>query len=467
MVVGGFYFLSFEIFNMKSAKFIAGSFCLIVVFYALYVSTTNKKNSLEGEVIQPTVAKQLATPSLSSLLQIDDLVERERQLKSYFSSRLKKDPKAVLGLIARLNNRTDRELSYQVALLVWHRENIGALTNWLNTQAPTQDLDPALLALIELGLTYSSKLEFILLCTERLFDPDSQNEAISRLLTVWAVAEAERIILWSLTQDHERDKWLMQVFQRLTTNSLSDAITSLSLLQHGTPQQLRLAIQTIIDFYQVNTVDEQTLVAMQTLIPYSIREEIIGALLPLLVQENGLTLDNLVSLINSLESGDAKNSYREQLALNWAIKDPKEAAEYAASLSGEARTLAVNGVVSTWMQADLESTDQWLKTLDGDIDLAASTLGRGSANLGNVQIADEWINHIKDEQLRTEAIIDVINGYYQDSPEAGIYHLVYQKSLTTQQKLDLLHQKYPGEVFISPMEALDELGRLENLKLGY
>ena len=218
----------------------------------------------------------------------------------------------------------------------------------------------------------------------------------------------------------------------------------------------------------MDAIDTEALMAMQTLTPYKIREELIGALLPLFIQqEDGFTLNSLSSLIDSLNPGDAKDSYHELLALNWANKDPNEAARYAASLSGETRALAVNGVVDTWMKSDLESTDKWLKSLDGNIDLAASTLGRGSANLGNIQIADEWINHIEDEQLRTEAIIEVINGYYQESPEAGIYHLVYQKSLTTQQKLDLLHQKYPGEVFLSPMDALDNIGRLENLKLGF
>ena len=69
--------------------------------------------------------------------------------------------------------------------------------------------------------------------------------------------------------------------------------------------------------------------------------------------------------------------------------------------------------------------------------------------------------------MRTDAIIDVLNRYYEESPESGIYHLVYQKSLTTKQKLDLLHQRYPGEVFLAPVDALNDIGRLENLRIGF
>ena len=119
------------------------------------------------------------------------------------------------------------------------------------------------------------------------------------------------------------------------------------------------------------------------------------------------------------------------------------------------------------MNQDLEATDEWLKSLDGNVDLAASTLGRGSAKLGNIEIADNWVNHIEEESLRTDAIVNVLQGYYAESPESGIYHLVFQKSLSTRQKLDLLHDIYPGEVFITPMDALDQIGRLEGLSSAF
>lgn len=435
-----------------------------LVFATVYFLSASSRDS-NSDVGDQTSHKPLTatsdTSEFQSLLKISDVIDRDRRLEQFFTRQMQNNQSHALMAIGQLPSTKLRQDSYKIALKVWSKQDPIAFRHWLEINAPNPDLDPALLYLLEAG---SPDLELVLLYAEKVFDERVRNTKLGLLIAEWSLIKTEQTILWALAIDKDRDDWLALSFERLTLDSLTKAVMSLSILESGSPDQIHLAIQTIIDNYKLGFGDIESLAAMESLIPYEIREELIGAMLPILILEEELTLADLDTLLSSLLPGGIKDSYHEQVSLSWAQRDPREAASYAETLTGETRDLAVNAVVSSWMHNDLESTDAWLRTLEGNLDLAANTLGRGSASLGNIEIADTWLNQIENGDMRTEAITDVIRGWYDEDPKSGIYHLVYQENLSKQQKLNLLHEIYPGEVFISPNEALDNIGRLEGLR---
>lgn len=434
-----------------------------VALGAIYVSSTTWNQPRQNIHNQDDYVKAAADSEilgLQSLLKITNNADRDRRIEEFFIHYMQNNPDGALKMISELNRFEDRLASYTVALQVWSELDFPSFSNWLERKNPDLELDTALINLID---NSSSELTLSLLYAEKIFDQKTRNTELSELINKWVLIDPEQLILWTIAPGTDRNSWLAMTFEILSINSSTSAISSLSFLESGSTDQLHLAIQTIINNYQLGQGIQDSLSAMQALTPYEIREEFIGAVLPVLVFEEGLSVDDLDYLLSSLFPGDVKDSYHEKVAQNWAFRDPYEAAGYAESLTGDIRHRAVNAVVTSWMQDDLESTDAWLKTLDGDLDLAANTLGRGSAELGNIEIADTWLNHIENVEIRTEAIIDAIRGWYNEDPKAGIYHLVFQENLTTQQKLSFLHEIYPEEVFMSPNEALDNIGRLESL----
>lgn len=451
---------------------ISGFIVLSVVCVFAYIpgekktQTVTKKNlqiSTEVAVLSvPTLISQtIENEQIEDLLAINNEFERDNRLELFFKRYIPKNKLVAIDLIEQLYNPSDRQVCFKAALNIWHDVDDNTLSEWLVNQARKQDLDPALVSLVE---KESSDLEYNLAYANKIFNEELRAKNLNHLINSWVTIKPNSIVLWALgLEQQEQNEWLELTFKLLTPYSLASAVNALPLLEAASQNQLQLSIQTIIDNYKIGGLNEDSYYAILYLSPSKIREELVMALLPLLVQEDELTKDNISSLLSLLPS-EIEGSYYELVALNWAKKDPVEAAEYAQSLQGEARKLAVNGVVNSWLEKDLSAADQWLKTLDGNIDLAASSIGRGSAKRGNVQIADDWLNAIEDEKLRIRTIAGVMRDWYKESPEAGIYRLVYQKSLTVQQKLDLLHEAYPGEVFQSPVEALDEIGRLEGLQ---
>ncbi len=299
---------------------------------------------------------------------------------------------------------------------------------------------------------------------ETISDDSRRNKTLSKLIHQKVFTDTEEIIRWSIEQKEHREEWLELVFTILSNSMFTSAIQSLTFLHDSSLTQQRLAIQTIIDNFKIGNINNtDNILPLFSLTPNELRSEAVYALLPLLVQEKNLNFDDL-NRMTALLSDKVEDSYYEQLTINWASRDPNQAAKYAEKLHGNARHFAINGVIKSWAKKDLDAANNWLTTIEDDQDLIAETMGYEAAKKGNVQLANEWANKIKDSKLQFNAISYLIRYWYKESPEAGIFRLVFQQSLTTQQKLSLLHEVYPDEVFISPLDAFNNLERLEGLE---
>ena len=439
---------------------VSASTIFIGTIYTLYSKLENKNQ--ESHISESEQKDDLLSElgQLKSLLDISNISERNIRMAQFISTHMIGNESHIINLIGQLNHVPNRQLCYKLAFYEWQKFDVRAFSTWLKNKAPNLDFDSALINLLEQKLTL---LTYRFNYADKISNEEYRRNHLTGLISDNISKDPESIILWSLEKNKKREKWFELSYEKLSIHSISDAITSLKTLKNGTNEQLHSAIQAIITHYQIGTSAQKNLLAIQSLLPMNIREELIGALLPLLIQEPNLKISDLGNLLEGLPPSGITNAFYEQVALNWASKDPQEAAKYVESLEGETKEIATNGVVTSWLQKDLEAADAWLKTIDGNVDLAANTLGRGSAMLGNHQIADEWISVIEDEHMKTVAILDVLHGWYTESPEAGIYHLVYQKHLTDEQKIELLQYIYPGEHFETPMSALDNIGRLEGL----
>jgi len=436
---------------------------IVVIAVAAVFFTGNKENTHAGE----EHIEQFADPSLANtllaILKIEDKDEQKLQLDTFFLTLLSEDVDRALELINALQQEKNRSLCYTSLLSEWYKHDANAMQNWLAEATPNFDLDQALAKLSgHSDIAITQRLNFAAL----IANSSERDNVIAQLINANSVENTQAVITWALDPSANNTRWIDTIFERLNQESLELAISALDYFEDAPLEALRIAIQSMINNFEPGTADETTLAAIESLSVYEIKEEFIGAFLPILAQEQALTLSDLDALLQGLLPGETQDAFYAQLMRSWALRDPQEAAEFAANMESDAKGEIINGVVESWMQTDLVATDEWLKTIDGDIDTAANTLGRGSAEAGNVQVANYWINDIEDETMRTDAIVNVLQTYYKESPEAGIYHLVYQQSLSNDQKLELLHEIYPNELFISPMQALDEIGRLENLQSG-
>ena len=451
---------------MKKITALLTSCCVLIItfvaFYLLNEGTETNINQIK-QIEHNEATLPPAYFNLQNLLSIGNAADKKHQLNQFFTYHMIKNPQETLAIIKKIKKLDDRQLCYDVALAVWFTHDIAALAQWLNKESPRIDLDLALKNLI----LASSQAKNSLLFANKLSVAAVREQKLTHLFSKWIPTNTEQIIHWSIEKRSDSNIWLTHAFKLLSTESHTKSINSLSYLNANKIVQVRTALQSIIDNYTFNTINTNALLALQTLEPYTIREEAIAALLPLLSNEKHLNLASITAVLDCLLQSKLKDELKVLLALNWADKNPHEAGLFAQSLTGDARAHALSTVVESWADKDLEAADEWLKTIDGDLDLASSSIARKAAKLGNVQISDEWIDDIIEEDIRDAAIEDAIQAYYKDSPASGIYHLVYQKNLTVQKKLKLLHEIYPNENFLSPNQALDEIGRLERLTSAY
>ncbi len=405
---------------------------------------------------------KIEAPNLSTIIAIEDEKERQHQLTQYFNKAMLVKPLDAIKGIEQLKNQQYKEYGYQFALLAWSNSNLDALLNWLQKLEPNPIMDSALLKLID---AHSSDITLAVEIAEQISDMPVRVEAISNLATRWAESNPQEALLWAFNATkQENNQWIELVMDIFAKNDIAGAISALSQFDGADQEKIHTAIQMIINRFDPGLLNANTLASIESLTPEDMRALVIGALLPLLIASELLSLNDLDRLIGQLAPGDIKDQLYQDLASSWVYEDPQEAIAYANSLSGITRDVTINAVIANWMVEDLEATDAWLGTLDENIDIVSDTLGRGAAEQSHIEISDKWLDAIENNEMRTKASIDVVRSYYNDDVAAGIYHLVYQKNISTQIKLNILHELYPNEVFITPREVLDELGRLEGLR---
>jgi len=446
----------------KNVILISTGFIITIVLAVFYTFTNDSKPDANQAKI-PEAALPSAYFDLQGLLALPNTPEKTQKLNQFFTENMLNGPLKTLAIIAKLDSLADKQLCYDLALAIWFTHDVTALSQWLKNESSRIDLDPALNNLIFV----SSSAKNSLLFADKISGVTTREQELTRLFDKWISTSTEHVIHWAIEKRPDSNTWLILAFKLLSMESHTKVISSLSFLNVDNLEQVRTALQTIIDNYTFGTISEDALIALQTLEPYAIREEAIAALLPLLANEKHLSIASITAVLESLVAGELKDKLQELLALNWANKNPEEAGLFAQSLTGDARAHALSAVAESWAKQDLEAADEWLKTMTGNLDLASSSIAREAAKLGNIQISDEWIDDIIEEEIRDEAIEEAIQTYYKESPASGIYHLVYQKNLTTQKKLQLLHEIYPNEHFLTPNQALDEIGRLEGLTSGF
>lgn len=434
-----------------------------------FLNNADKKNSELSQDSKLPDAASVKQLGLIDLLYIENSIERQRQLESFFAEQMLNRPFETIETIKQLNDSSHRRLCFKIALLLWVDTNRGQFHQWLSEMIPNVDLDKVLVTLIERN---KSNHRTALIYAEKIADTSKHQSFISNILKVWVLDKPDQAIEWALSQSEGSEAWIALLFQTLTTQAPILAISSLSQLEGAGEELLNLAIAAVVSNLAGDQVNDDLIAAIIALDSYNVHESLVAALIESLEnsgkeKDQMISLAHLAELIETLLPGEAQGQLRKLLAQSWAKIDPYAAAEYAESLDGEARIFAADGVVATWSKTDPGYASEWLETMEGNIDIPANTLARGAANVAHMEVADRWLNNIKDAKLRNKAINDVVNEWYAGDPRTGLHYLVYQKSLSEQQKLGFLHQVYPDRVFISSKVAYEQLSSDGSLRYEY
>lgn len=380
----------------------------------------------------------------------------------FISKAMNSAPEETFVEIGLLPNSQNKEVCYKNALLAWSEIDYNALYYKVVSLTPNTNLDLAIISLVE---KYNSDVAYGIEFSAKIFSDDLKEQQFVKLLPVWATEDPSSALSWAMIQTTQSSiKWIELIINTVSLIDMSSAISTLTILQDAQLDQLRAAIQTIINNFDPALANADILSVIASLESERLKAELIVGLLPLMFASDNISLADLNYLIGSLSPGQMRDELYQSLASNWVFMNPSEAAAYAESLEGDVRELAISAVVSTWMHEDLNAVDAWLRTLNGNIDVAAEALGRGASEIGNIEISNNWLDVIEDDEARTNAAIDIVHARYKRSPAVGLYHLVFQKNISEQKKLEILHEIYPNEVFLSPSQALDEFGRLENVR---
>lgn len=105
----------------------------------------------------------------------------------------------------------------------------------------------------------------------------------------------------------------------------------------------------------------------------------------------------------------------------FAGQDPAEAAAWAVSLGNEAnRSMAIEGVMNSWISVDPESTGLWIAGLPRGATRETamkSFVGRMTATYPEAAV--EWVWEIEDPSARESAINGIVNQWRQSDPAAA------------------------------------------------
>jgi len=378
--------------------------------------------------------------------------------KELVTRRMIENAAEPISLIEELTYSKDRSRCYEIALLAWFDHDPVSLSQWIADQPYNEDIAPVLPTLIELSI---SNPENAIHYASKILSRSLRNEYLNTLIALWLETDPTGTIYWSLETQQEGNKWLALAFDTLSKQSIPEAVTSLTLLKSASAEQVNISIQSIINHSDKDNINANTLLIIEALEPYVIREQLIKDLLPVLISNDNITLEDLDDLQRNLLPGELKNTIQHDIAYHWMSKHPEEAAQYIESIEEDhVRTQSINTLVSYWVQTDPEATSTWVSTLNDDINISAVTLGNAFADRGNIQMAQLWFNKIDNEPIRTKAIYDVISFWFELDPVASVHNLVAQELLSKQQKLDMLLQLYPNQEFTDPNEILDNLEQL-------
>lgn len=442
---------------MKKFVFSSLTLLLFISLGYVYLSSDDPSVSLNDNDVAPIEAVELPE-QLQQILKIVDDLQRQQQLDTLFNYWMKFDPLDAIASIQDLSDADQISESYNAALLSWSNLDNAEFETWLAVQKPNSDLDMALISLIQsVGTDYSQAI----LYAEKISSSLKQELALKALLPKWVEASPGQATDWVLSSLDSSEQWLIFLFETLTQTNPELAISTLSAFANTSDAQITLTIETIVANLNLEQLSPDLIIAIKTMAPYAIREEFIAALIPALFKGKKSSLEEIESLISSLLPGRFRDELSFALALNWSFVDPLVSSKYAESLTGEARDHALDAVVRVWLSDDLAAANEWLKTVEGNVDLAAGSLSRGSAGQGNLSIADKWSKRMEDVEARTEVVYDVFQNMYNRNPLVGTSYVIENPLLSREQKMEWLTEAGPNRFYANPAEAFAEYEQAE------
>jgi len=275
----------------------------------------------------------------------------------------------------------------------------------------------------------------------------------------WELKSPQNSVDWIVSKDKGLEQRLATVFQKISIEKPEQALPTLSLLQEQNNSEALVAsaIEHFSSAIYSSKITKKMYADIKTLTPYSLREQLITALIPRLFEtneSNESSIKQLRLLVESLKVSDQRTQLEHGITYNTMLENRQLAIKYAESLQAPSKDYSIDAIVKYWAKDELEKCDQWLETVDGTIDLAKSSMALLSIDDSDLGLADKWLDRIENDEKRVNASFDVIDKWYNTEEKAGLYYLTFHKHISSQQKLQVLATWYPDNVFLTAEHAI-------------
>lgn len=269
------------------------------------------------------------------------------------------------------------------------------------------------------SLETNEQLEAAMAAFGKDFNPRERGREMSMLMTVWAQQDPEAALAHSLKMGDWRGGWAAST--AISTWAKTDPDKAVAWAQAHPPenkeegnQYLRAAIDTIAK----TNLDSAAALAL-TMDRSEARGRVMDTLLDQFTRQRGI--DSARAYVDSLADSPFKTGILSRLAGRLADKDPKETAQWAATLpESEAKPRVMTELIERWANNDPNEAGAWLNNFpkSPQTDEPRERFAWKVAEK-DPEAAIAWAGTISDEKRRSETMYRLARDWSRREPDAA------------------------------------------------
>jgi hypothetical protein len=269
------------------------------------------------------------------------------------------------------------------------------------------------------SLQTNEQLEAAMAAFGKDFNPRERGREMSMLMTVWAQKDPEAALAHSLKMGDWRGGWAAST--AISTWAKTDPDKAVAWAQAHPPENkeegnhyLRAAIDTIAK----TNLDSAAALAL-TMDRSEARGRVMDSLLDQFTKQRGI--DSARAYVDGLEDSPFKTGILSRLAGRLADKDPRETAQWAATLpESEAKPRVMTELIERWANNDPNEAGAWLNNFpkSPQTDEPRERFAWKVAEK-DPEAAIAWAGTISDEKRRSETMYRLARDWSRREPDAA------------------------------------------------
>lgn len=355
------------------------------------------------------------------------------------------DPQAAIRLAETLPGQTRKNLMPNL-INQWAAKDFDGARAWVTSQKDPVRLQQALSGFMSSWTQKDPSDAASFLEQTAIAQPNSkllQNQ-FAAVAQQWAAQDRDAAMAWasSLQDKNQRDKVLTGIHSQWTSTDPASAAQHLATVSD--PDQRQQLLSGIASSWA--SQDPQAAEAWLGNLSPDERFSAAGSAISSLQSQHPQFAAQLYDRLTTEAGNDEKkmgaiNHYADDIASNWAVHSPQDAAEWAAGIADEAnRTDAFGDIASRWADFDPTGAALWIDSLpDGKPRDEATRYFVQDIRRSDPATAIAWADTISDDSTRFNSLRDAVNALNQSDPEAA-REAANNANLSTEKRDDLLRQ---------------------------